>query len=77
MARRTIDVMLVVGFGNGDEGVYKVQRLSVPEFISSIKGADKKDEELEQHAEYLVGWLKDAISAKELSDERYNTFDVR
>jgi hypothetical protein len=76
MARRSIELSLVVTQGNGDEGYYKVLKFPIPDIITKSKvSADDKDIMLEDHAEYLVGWIKSAIATREREDERAGVMD--
>ena len=74
MAQRFIDVMLNVGYGNGDVAEYKVMKLPIPDYLSSLKKEDK-DDGLEQHAEWLKEWLRQAIERKQRDDEQSGIMD--
>lgn len=69
MAKRLVEVKLVVRYSNGDEGIHSVAKLPIPKYISSLKAVDK-DDALEQHALWITEWLKQAIARKELDDEQ-------
>ncbi len=69
--KRSIEVSMLVTYGNGDEQLVKVMKIPVPNYITKIRNADKKDSELEDHAKYLEGWLKKAIHRQSTEDDRY------
>jgi len=76
MARRSIELSLIVTQGNGDEGYYRVLKFPIPDIITKSKvSADDKDIMLEDHAEYLVDWIKLAIARKERDEERDGIMD--
>lgn len=77
MPKASIEVVLVVALPNGDEGLYKVQKLPIPKYISSIKDEELRCEELDNHAKYIVEWLKGAITTREYQDDQLNNFDCR
>lgn len=74
MPKRYVEVKLCVGFGNGDEGIYKVVRLPIPKYISSMKSSDR-DDALAQHALWVTEWVKKAIHRKEQDDEYFGIMD--
>lgn len=77
MSKTSIEVVLIVSYPNGDEGLHRVQKLPIPKYISSIKDEELKFEELENHAKYLAEWLKGAITTREHQDNQLNNFDCR
>lgn len=77
MARRSIELAMVITLGNGDEGYRKVMKLPVPGYIAKMKGADEKDEELLQHVDHLKEWLLMAIKQQEREDARNGFLDTR
>lgn len=73
--KRSIEVVIAVQFGNGDEGLRKVMKLPVPECITKMRDADAKDAALEAHVRYLESWLQKAIRRQENNDERAGIMD--
>lgn len=75
MSRRSMKLMLVVNYGNGDEGVMTVKNITIPTYITSIKDSDKKDKALNEHADEMVEWLNRAIARQERDDEMSGVMD--
>lgn len=75
MGKRSIEIAIITKYGNGDEGVKVIRKISIPKYISNMKDANKKNAELAEHVEWLEEWVNSAIATRERDDERSRYMD--
>lgn len=76
MSKRSIEVMIVTKYANGDEGIQKVKKLTIPKYIyNDLRTAEDKDDALSQHSLWVAEWIRQAIDRKEKDDEHFGIMD--
>lgn len=68
MAKKSIDLCILVTSTDGQETLHKIMKLPTPD-VSKIRTADKKEQARTEHIKYLQNWVKKAINSQIVEDE--------